>query len=122
MKAPELTQIAKLPKWAREYICNLERATEAAAIRLAPLQEAGETAKVVLNPYARHHGDGHSPMALDDSDMVRFRVNGHEIDVSITPEGQRLFAENWVTIRSASGRVIIEPESSNSIRVTGVNL
>lgn len=102
-------QLARLPKYAQQYISRLEGSLEAAR---AKIQEGPEISTATLEPY---HDTNRKP--LGRSPHIRFRSdNGNQYDLRHDAEGDVIKISGNGT-RHADTFVVL-PDCSNAIAIT----
>lgn len=108
MTVPTPEQIAKLPKWAREYIHDLERATHDAQRQREALFDSQEKTSIL-------HGDVYeNPRYLPDNGNTRFLLGDDRTWIDFRHGRERDHETGYVHV-NASSRMLIIPSASNGI-------
>ena len=106
-----IAKIDKLPKWAIEYINGLNQniAELTKHVRELSEPESIKDTDTVVHDY--HNPD----LRLPKGSIIRFDVNGDEVDVSVFDAN---LAYDVLEIRSNTGMLSVAPRVSNVIEVT----
>ena len=96
----------KLPKWAQDDIANKGRTITRLVDRILELSEPEliQDTDTVVHEYA------HPDQRLPKGSIIRFDVNGGEVDVRVN--------DGTLEIRSNTGMLSIAPRVSNVVEVT----
>ena len=105
-------RIAKLPKWAAEYIRLLEMRLSEVRAELAQRSDAvTPDTRTVADPYRSH------PVALRDDAMVRFHVSKWDtFDIRRVPTNVGL-SDELELYHNGSGDLVIYPRAANTFRI-----
>lgn len=119
MQTPDPDKLARLPKWARDYITG----AEGHIVRLESQRDA-----LAGSPEGRIVVTGHQlingvrPVVPDDRDQITWRLGQRHDDVSVsyTPASESADSLPCVTIQTGHS-MVIRPHSSNVISLRPEN-
>lgn len=112
MMRPDDRAVARLPKWAQEYIASLQRETEAARRAMRKI-EGEQNPTRIWTEYFECFGEGVGPTTARkyiEGRHVQFQIRDQVVEVGYDNQSR-------LVVRTGGPRLLLRCEVSNSIQL-----
>lgn len=107
--------VTRLPKWAQDEIATLKRQADELSAQLERVSNPHPNSNVRVSHYGMH-----PEVTLPQDSLIDFhmpRISGRVVQPMISVRHDRVGDGDFLAVSSNTGKLIIESQSGNTIRV-----